>query len=43
VINAVEKVLKDGYRTRDIADSNTASAMILNTEQMGQQLLSALT
>ncbi len=42
VINAVDKVLKDGYRTRDIADSSTASAMLLNTQQMGQQILSAL-
>jgi len=42
VINAVDKVLKAGYRTRDIADSTTDTAMILNTEQMGQQLLTAL-
>ncbi|MBC7568461.1 MAG: 3-isopropylmalate dehydrogenase [Spirosoma sp.] len=42
VINAVDKVLKAGYRTRDIADSATDTAMILNTEQMGQQLLTAL-
>ena len=41
VIDAVDAVLKAGYRTRDIADSNTASSMVLNTEQMGQQLLSA--
>ncbi len=42
VINAVDKVLKAGYRTRDIADSATDTTMILNTEQMGRQLLIAL-
>ena len=42
VINAVDKVLKDGYRTRDIANATTIADMLLNTEQMGKQLLSAL-
>ncbi len=42
VISAVDTVLKEGYRTRDIADSSTDTAMILNTDQMGRQLLIAL-
>jgi 3-isopropylmalate dehydrogenase len=35
VIKAVEKTLKDGYRTRDIADSSTPHEKILGTEVMG--------
>jgi 3-isopropylmalate dehydrogenase len=35
VIQAVEKTLRDGYRTRDIADANTAHEKILGTEVMG--------
>jgi 3-isopropylmalate dehydrogenase len=35
VIKAVEKTLKEGYRTRDIADANTAHEKILGTEVMG--------
>ncbi len=35
VIKAVEKTLKDGYRTRDIADASTAHEKILGTEVMG--------
>jgi 3-isopropylmalate dehydrogenase len=35
VIQAVEKVLKDGYRTRDIADDTTPHEKILGTEVMG--------
>jgi 3-isopropylmalate dehydrogenase len=35
VIRAVEKTLKDGYRTRDIADTITAHEKILGTEVMG--------
>src|SRR5688572_25182944 len=35
VIRAVEKTLKDGYRTRDIADATTAHEKILGTEVMG--------
>lgn len=35
VIKAVEQSLKDGYRTRDIADSNTPLEKILGTEVMG--------
>lgn len=35
VIHAVEKTLKEGYRTRDIADANTPHEKILGTEVMG--------
>ncbi|MBK8518215.1 MAG: 3-isopropylmalate dehydrogenase [Saprospiraceae bacterium] len=39
VINAVDSVLKAGFRTRDIADSTTAANMILGTEAMGAEVL----
>jgi 3-isopropylmalate dehydrogenase len=42
VIAAVDKLLKDGYRTRDIADANTPSDKILNTEAAGEELLKRL-
>lgn len=35
VLRAVEKTLKEGYRTRDIADATTAHEKILGTEVMG--------
>ncbi|MBT1688152.1 3-isopropylmalate dehydrogenase [Dawidia soli] len=35
VIKAVEKTLREGYRTRDIADATTAHEKILGTEVMG--------
>jgi 3-isopropylmalate dehydrogenase len=35
VIKAVEETLKEGYRTRDIADAHTAQEKILGTEVMG--------
>ncbi|SKC77956.1 3-isopropylmalate dehydrogenase [Ohtaekwangia koreensis] len=35
VIKAVEQTLKDGYRTRDIADAATPHEKILGTEVMG--------
>jgi 3-isopropylmalate dehydrogenase len=35
VIKAVEKTLKEGFRTRDIADANTPHEKILGTEVMG--------
>jgi 3-isopropylmalate dehydrogenase len=35
VIKAVEQTLKDGYRTRDIADATTPHEKILGTEVMG--------
>ncbi len=39
IINAVDQVLKKGYRTGDIADSSTDKAMILGTEAIGEELL----
>jgi 3-isopropylmalate dehydrogenase len=39
VIAAVDKVLKEGYRTRDIADANTPKEKILNTSAMGAAVL----
>lgn len=42
VVSAVDKVLKAGFRTRDIADSDTPADKILGTEAMGRQLLAEL-
>ncbi len=42
VVNAVDSVLKAGYRTRDIADKSTPSHKILGTEAMGQHVLTQL-
>lgn len=42
VINAVDKVLKEGFRTRDIADKQTDSAKILGTDAMGDAVLKHL-
>jgi 3-isopropylmalate dehydrogenase len=38
VIKAVEKTLKEGYRTRDIADASTPQEKILGTEVMGNMI-----
>ena len=42
VISAVDKVLKEGFRTKDIADSNTAAGKVLGTENMGIEILKYL-
>ena len=42
IIQAVDKVLKSGYRTRDIADRNTSANMILGTNAMGEEVLKHL-
>src|SRR5687767_9425111 len=42
VIAAVDKVLKAGFRTRDIADSTTPSDKILGTDAMGAEVLKFL-
>ena len=42
LINAVDAVLKAGFRTRDIADSSTPSNMILGTDAMGNEVLSRI-
>src|SRR5882672_11257391 len=39
VIQAIEQTLKAGYRTTDIADSKTPKSKILNTRDMGQQVI----
>jgi 3-isopropylmalate dehydrogenase len=39
VISAVEQVLKEGYRTRDIADSHTSKEKILGTDAMGEKIV----
>lgn len=42
IINAVDAVLKEGYRTRDIADAHTPAEKILGTDAMGEQVLKHL-
>jgi len=39
VINAVDQVLKKGFRTGDIADASTDKSMILGTEAIGEEIL----
>jgi len=39
VINAVEKTLKDGFRTIDIADADTAPEKVLKTDQMTAEVV----
>ncbi len=42
IIAAVDAVLKDGFRTGDIADANTPKDKILGTEAMGAEILKHL-
>jgi 3-isopropylmalate dehydrogenase len=42
VIHAVDKVLKSGFRTRDIAGPQTPSGRILGTEAMGEEVLKGI-
>lgn len=42
LVQAVDKALKAGYRTKDIADSNTNTAHILGTKEMGQLIIKLL-
>jgi 3-isopropylmalate dehydrogenase len=42
VINAVDKVLKAGFRTRDIADAQTPADKILGTDAIGEEVLKNL-
>ena len=42
VVNAVDSVLKAGFRTRDIADASTPAENILNTTAMGEKVLAAI-
>jgi 3-isopropylmalate dehydrogenase len=39
VINAVDQVLKKGFRTGDIADASTDKSMILGTNAIGEEIL----
>ena len=39
IIQAVDKLLKAGFRTRDIASASTPKELILNTRQAGDELL----
>jgi 3-isopropylmalate dehydrogenase len=39
IIAAVDKLLKDGFRTKDIADAATPADKLLNTESAGIELL----
>ena len=40
--SAVERVLNEGWRTRDIADENTPADHILGTAEMGNKVVAAL-
>jgi 3-isopropylmalate dehydrogenase len=42
ITSAIDKALKDGYRTGDIADSKTDKNNILGTKAMGQKVLEYL-
>lgn len=42
VISAVERVLKEGYRTKDIADNNTVSNKIVGTNVIGAKVVEKL-
>jgi 3-isopropylmalate dehydrogenase len=42
LVDTIDKALKQGYRTGDIADKNTDKAKILGTSEMGQLILSFL-
>lgn len=39
IIAAVDKLLKDGFRTKDIADASTPAHLLLNTQAAGTELL----
>lgn len=39
IINAVDQVLKKGFRTHDIADASTPKDMILGTDAIGEEIL----
>lgn len=42
IINAVDSVLKQGYRTRDIAQASTDPALILDTKHIGLKVLEVM-
>ncbi|MCF2499343.1 3-isopropylmalate dehydrogenase [Dyadobacter chenhuakuii] len=39
IIAAVDKLLKDGFRTKDISDASTPAHLLLNTQAAGAELL----
>ena len=39
IISAVDKLLKDGFRTKDISDASTPAHLLLNTQAAGTELL----
>ncbi|RZK81387.1 MAG: 3-isopropylmalate dehydrogenase [Pedobacter sp.] len=43
VVNAIDKVLKEGYRTNDIADDTASPYQVLGTKDMGQLVLKFIT
>ncbi|KIO75233.1 3-isopropylmalate dehydrogenase [Pedobacter lusitanus] len=43
IISAVDSVLKDGYRTSDIADDTTSPYKVLGTQDMGKLVLKFIT
>jgi 3-isopropylmalate dehydrogenase len=42
VIKAVERTLRQGFRTLDIADKHTANELLLGTDAMGEKVLGVL-
>lgn len=42
IINAIDSVLKAGFRTRDIADETTPANMILGTDAIGAEILARI-
>ncbi|MBY0244338.1 MAG: 3-isopropylmalate dehydrogenase [Sphingobacteriaceae bacterium] len=42
IIETIKEVLKQGYRTADIADANTEKSNILGTQQMGEKVIETL-
>jgi len=42
VINAVDAVLKAGFRTRDIANADTPADKLLGTDAIGEEILNRL-
>lgn len=42
IISAIDQVLKNGFRTRDIADKTTDPSMILGTDAIGEEILKLL-
>lgn len=43
IIKSVEKVLKQGYRTMDIADKHIENRFVLGTDGMGEKVIECLT